>query len=467
MEAALNTGEQSFFAKHKTTIFWAITVIVPLIIMMFPAGETFTPSVRLFVAITACGILIFAFETLPQLVPSIMLPLAYVLSGLAPSSAVFGGPWSTYIPWMFMGGILAANVLENVGLLRRIAYWCIIKTGGTYNRILYGIMFAGIILNLLVPAQAVIPLAAFTFGICKALNLGQSKASAGIMLAGAMAALMPLFFFYNPNFSVIQGAATSVYNEQITWLQYFYHNAPNILWAFFTIFLITKMFKPEKPLDAKEYVKSEYAKLGRMSTPEKKGIFVTMLLLAFLLTAQFHKIHIGWGFALVGCFMFLPGINIGTEEDVKRINFSLVFFVTACMSIGVVANVLGFGKILAATVLPMMESGGSVVTLALVWLLSVTANFLMTPLAIWAAFSAPLAELAMSLGIDPRAFFYTIFQGTDQIILPYEYILVLIFFSFGLIRVKDFAKYFSVKMLFNIIFIVVIMIPYWKLIGLI
>jgi len=465
MEEALETGEQSFFAKNKTAIFWAITVITPLIIMMLPTGELFTPRIRLFVAVTAAGILLFAFESLPQLVSSVLLPLAYVLIGLAPSKAVFI-PWATVIPWMFIGGILMANVLESVGLLKRIAYWCIIKTGGTYKGILYGIMFAGIILNLLVPGQAVIPLAAFTFGICKALDLGQSKASAGIMLAGAMAALMPLFFFYNPNFAVIQGAASSVYKEQITWVMYFYHNLPNIAWSFFTIFLITKMFKPEKPIDAKDYIQGEYQKLGKISVPEKKSIFVTFVLLVFLLTAQFHKINIGWGFALAGCAMYFPGINLGSEDDIKRIPFSLVFFVTACMSIGVVANVLGFGKILAGTVMPIMQNSGEAVSLGLVWFLSVASNFLMTPLAIWAAFSAPLAELAISLGIDPRAFFYTIFQGTDQIILPYEYILVLIFFSFGLITVKDFAKFFSVKMVLNIIFIVVIMIPWWNLIGL-
>jgi len=465
MEATLEPGEQSFFAKNKSAIFWAITVIVPLLIMLLPTGELFNPKVRLFVAVTAAGILLFAFESLPQLVSSILLPLAYVLIGLAPSKAVFI-PWATVIPWMFMGGILMANVLESVGLLKRIAYWCIIKTGGTYKGILYGIMLAGIILNLLVPAQAVIPLAAFTFGICKALNLGQSKASAGIMLAGAMAALMPLFFFYNPNFAVIQGGASSVYTDQITWVMYFWHNLPNIAWAFFMIFVISKMFKPETPIDAKEFVQDEYQKLGKISMPEKKSIFVTLLLFVFMVTAQFHKINIGWGFALAGCVMYLPGINIGTDEDIKRIPFSLVFFVTACMSIGVVANVLGFGKILASTVMPLMQNSGDAASIGLVWFMSMAANFLMTPLAIWASFSAPLAELAMSLGIDPRAFFYTIFQGTDQIVMPYEYILVLIYFSFGLITIKDFAKFFSVKMVLNIIFVIVIMVPWWNLIGL-
>jgi solute carrier family 13 (sodium-dependent dicarboxylate transporter), member 2/3/5 len=449
----------------KTTIFWLITVAVPLIVMLIPTGEVFNPRVRLFLAITVCAILIFAFETLPQLASSILLPIAYVLSGLAPSQAVFG-PWTSFIPWMFLGGILAANCLESVGLLRRVAYWCIIKTGGTYTRILFGIMIAGIIMNLLVPAQAIIPLAAFTFGICKALGLEKSPEAAGIMLTGAMAALMPLFFFYNPNFAIIPGAASTVYSTPITWVQYFYHNIPNILWSFFLVFLLSKVFKPEKPIDAKDYIQKEYQKLGKLTTPEKKGIFVTILLFVFMITAQFHRIEIGWGFAIAGCLMFFPGINIGTENDVTRIKFSLVFFVTACMSIGVVANVLGFGKILTGAMLPVLQSSGTTASLGLVWLLCVLANFLMTPLAIMAAFTAPLTQLAINLGIDPRTFFYIIFHAVDQIVLPYEYVLVLIFFAYGLIRIKDFAKFFSIKMGLNIIYIAVILIPYWKLIGL-
>ena len=48
--------------------------------MMLPTGALFTPRIRLFAAITACAVLTFAFETLPLLVPSILLPIAYLLS---------------------------------------------------------------------------------------------------------------------------------------------------------------------------------------------------------------------------------------------------------------------------------------------------------------------------------------------------------------------------------------------------
>jgi len=428
MQPSVTTNPRAF--DKKNFLIWTITLGLPLVIMLIPVTEVFTAQIRLFLAITLCAIFMFAFEAIPNLIPAILLPVAYILTKLAPPAAVFG-PWTTYIPWMFMGGILMANCLESIGLLKRIAYWSIIKTGGTYNGILYGILVAGIILNLLIPAQAVVPLAAFTYGICKALDLGKSKESAGIMLAGAFSALLPLFFFYNPNFAVILGAAAPVHQVKMTWFKYLYHNLPNIPWAILSIFIISKVFKPSEPIDAKDYITEEYKKLGPISTSEKKAIFVCLLLILFLMTGGLHGIEIGWGFVLAAVLLYLPGINVGTDNDIKRINYPIVFFCTACMAIGSVANVLGFGKLLAQALLPIMSSSGTFGTIGLVWLLCVIANFLMTPLAIMAAFSAPLTEVALNLGLDPLAFYYTIFHAVDQIIFPYEYILYLIYFAFG------------------------------------
>lgn len=460
-----STSTASPAMSRTTVIFWVLNISLPLLVLLIPTGERFTPEIRLFLAITLAAILLFAFETLPSLIPAILLPVTYTLSGIAPALAVFG-PWSTYVPWMFLSGILMANVLENIGLLRRIALWSIIKAGGTYRGILYGIMVAGIIINIFIPAQAIIPLAAFTFGICMALDLGKSPESAGIMLTGAFAALLPLFFFYNPNFAVIMGAASAEHDVSITWIQYFLHNLPNIPWAFFCVFLVSIIFKPSRPMNVKAYMMGEYAKLGALSWREKKALLVIALLVAFLVSGGWHGINIGWGFVFAASMMYLPGINLGTEADIKKINFPLIFFVTACMAIGGVANVLGLGKLLAEVLLPHMESASLFSTIGMVWLLCVAANFLMTPLAIWAAFSAPLTAVAQSLGIDPMAFYYTIFQGTDQIIFPYEYVLYLIFFSFGLIGLRDFMKIFALKMVLNIVFLIAVLVPYWMLIGL-
>ena len=161
----------------KLMVFWLLTIGLPAFILLLPSGDVMTPSIKLYLAITLLCILMFAFENVQQTAVALMLPLLYVVSGVAPANVAFS-PWLQYIPWMCLGGLVLANVLESTGLLKRVAYKCIILTGASYNGILWGMALAGIILNIFIPGQVVIPMAAFSFGICQALELGRSKESA-------------------------------------------------------------------------------------------------------------------------------------------------------------------------------------------------------------------------------------------------------------------------------------------------
>lgn len=89
----------------------------------------------------------------------------------------------------------------------------------------------------------------------------------------------------------------------------------------------------------------------------------------------------------------------------------------------------------------------------------------MTPLAMQAAFTVPLVQIAAQLGINPMAVYYIMMNGCDQIIMPYEYALYLISFAFGIIRLTDFMKLMGIKMVVNLIIAFAVLLPWWKLIG--
>ena len=74
----------------------------------------------------------FIFENVPQATVAITLPLFWIFFGVAPADTVFA-PWTQYIPWYVLGGVVMAVVLEDTGLLKRIAFFCIEKVGCTYN----------------------------------------------------------------------------------------------------------------------------------------------------------------------------------------------------------------------------------------------------------------------------------------------------------------------------------------------
>ena len=449
----------------KLIIKWAVTLGLPLILLLIPGNEVYTTQLKLFLALTLAAILMFAFENLNQTVVALLLPFLYIVLKVAPASTALS-PWTQTVPWMMISGLILANVLQNIGLLKRVAYKCIVLTGGSYAGIILGIGITGLVLNLMTPAQALVPLATLGFGICTALGYKKSPEAAGIMLASAMASQIPTNFLLNPNVLIIYGIGgeTAGFNST-TWPLYLFHNWPNFVYYVVLLLVIAKMFKPKENINRKEYFAEEYQKLGKMGKEEKKGLLVCAVLFILLLTQSIHGIEANYVFILTPLLAFIPGINIGKADDIKKANFPFIIFVVACMSIGSVAASLGFGKLISDMVMPLLQGKSVTIVFAMVWLLIVLANFLLTPLAIQSTFTVPLTEIALSMNINPEAMWMVILHGSDQILLPYEYPLYMLFFSYGLMSMKDFSRFFSRKMIINLLFLVLIFVPYWKLIG--
>ena len=450
----------------KTLIMWICVIAAPIIVMLIPTQGVFTPQLRTFSAITLTAILLFAFNILPNFVVAVALPVSYMLLNVAEPNIAFAA-WFSNIPWMFMGGFLLANVLERIGLLNRVAFWSLIKTGGTYSGILWGLAIAGIILNLIAPGKAYVPMAALSFGICKALNFEKSRESAGIMMGGFFASWFPTFFLYNPTFAIMPSLGKEVAPVQITWLQYFINNIPFVLWLAVCIFMVIKLCKPKKQIDIKDYAIQEYSKLGKVSLEEKKSIIVVSLLFIFMFTSDLHGIDVGWGFALIPLLFFIPGINVGKPVDISKINFTMAIFTTACLSIGHVANSLGIGQIIANAVLPLLQGKSVFFVIGAVWLVCVVAKIFLTPLATYATLTVPLTQIALSLGISPLVIYYTMNLSTTEILFPYQWALVLIFMGYNLTSGKDFTRIWGTKMVLSFVFVLAIAVPYWMLIGLI
>ena len=451
----------------KKRIFWIITVLLPLIILLLPTSELFTYPIKAFFALTLCAILMFAFELMDNFIPALLLPVGYVLFKVVPATVAYAA-WTSNMAWMMLGALLLVNVVERAGLLKRGAYWIIIRTGSAYWGVLFGLAFAGIVLNLMLPGQVFVPLIVLGYGICLALDLGRSKTAVGIMLAAAIGSSMPLSFIFAPNGFGVNLSAANAVDPTLTvgFIQYFLQNLIFLPLIFIMVFIIGKLFKPDIVFQGKEYFNTEYKNLGKMEPIERKSALIVILLIIYLLTDSLHHLGMAWGFVLAGCAMFFPGINIGTVDDIKQINISLVLFVLSCLSIGQVCSALGIGNIISQLLLPYLQGVGTIGLVTTIWLVTVILNFLMTPLAIIATFAGPTVQIAQDLGMDPLPLLYTIQNGCDQVLLPYEYFTYLFVFSFGIISTPDFMKFFGIKMVLSLIYLLVLAVPYWMLLGL-
>lgn len=455
----------------KRILYWILAIGLPVLCLLIPTTATFTPHLRTYFALTICAILMWAFELLPNLIISIVLPILYLLLGLAPANVLFAS-WSNYIPWLVLGGMILTHVAEETGLLRRVACWSILKTGASYRGIIYGLTVSGVIISLLISdlTARLLLFVSISYAICKALDLENGgKASSGIMLAGIFSALNPGYIFFtsaSPTMIAYSAAEKmKIAGVSSSWTDYLFHNGLiTLLWCFICAFILDMLFKSERHISSKEYFIEEKRKLGKLSFAEKKMIVFFVLLIISILTEPYHHIKVGWIFPLAAAALYLPGIGLGKPELLKKLNYPIIIFVTATMTIGAVAGSIGAAKFITGILTPIM-AGSKLYTLVSIWVFGVLINFVMTPLAAISALSEPIARLAVSVGLHPQAALYAWNQSLEQIILPYEYALVLLAYGFGYLSLKNLMKAFSLKMLFNIIFIVVIAVPFWMLIG--
>lgn len=463
----MSTETAASFTHKSLLVKWLITILLPLAVAFIPTGGAYTHIIRLFLIITLAAILCIAFELVNLLIPSVLLPAFYVLTNVAPGALAYAS-WTSTVPWSILGAYLLANVLDESGLLKRISYWCILRTGGSYVGLLYGILTAGLLVSLASSGMGKMVIAILCVGICKAFDLRLSKETSILFLVGAVSTITPALFFYNPvGMSLLLDGARSVLPDlTISWLSFFKANFMYIFFLYFFVFITCKLFKPQLTFDGKDYFQKEYKNMGKTSVIEKKAIMIVALLLFFLLTGNWHHIDLNWGFIIIPFFAYLPGINIGSEKSITSLPYTMIIFAVACVGIGNVAGALGLGQIVSQTLMPVLSKVGTTGVLLLVCLLGVVLNLLLTPLAILGAFTGPVTQIALDLGLNPIGVLYALKSSIDQVFFPYEYVAYLIFFSFGYIRMKDFTLIMGFKTLLHFIFLFLVMIPWWKLIGL-
>ena len=456
-------------ADKKKRIGWAVSILINFIIAFIPVSGDFTESLKRFFMITLFMIMIIAFELFPLLVSAILLPSLYIVSGIVPAATAFGS-WSNPTVWMVLGGLIFSTVLDECGLLKRIAYFVIRKCGGTYGGVVYGCFVIGILLNLVTFCYGWVIAGALIFGVCKAMDLKPSRESSLVCFAGTIGCTGSTVFLYYPSYySMIETSLQEfVPGYSMGMFTTFLYNGCFIIWCLLTLFILMKVYKTKK-MDGKlnrKIFDEKYEQLGKMSKKEKKAVAMIVLLFAWLFSSNFTGLPAAYGFMTIPYLMFVPGIEIGDKEIIGRINFSMIFLVAACLGIGVVGASVGFGDFLTNIAVPFL-SGKSVLVVCISFMLfGMIANFFMTPLAMLGGLSIPFAQIAVSLGINPVVACMILVYACEMLFLPYESNGNLIMYEYVMMPMKDFIKQEGLKTLIMFVGFLVVMYPLWNLFGL-
>lgn len=454
----------------KTLIGWILTVLIPCIICMIPVTEAFTADVRLFLVITLFVILIIAFELLPQLIAAFLMPSLYLISGLVPVEIAFGS-WTSTTVWIVLGGLIFASVLDECGILKRIAYFIIWKCGGSYMGAVFGCFFIGCALNIITFCNGWLVASALVFGVCKAMDLKASKESSLICFAGTIGATGATVFLYYPGYYDLIENAIRNFDPDYTmgmFETFKYNGIVGLPLFILMILLFKKIYKIDsKSMNfSKDLFENKFKELGAMSKDEKKAVLMIVLLLGYLFSTQFTKAPAAYGFMLIPFIMYLPGIGLGKSETLKNINFSTVFFVSTCLGIGTVGGAVGFGDFLQAIAVPMLTGRSPLFACVMFMIVAMLANFFMTPYALLGGLALPFAQIAVSLNMNPVVAVMSLLWACEIVFLPYESAGNLIMYQYGLYPMKEFIKTEGLKSIVMMIAFVVLMYPLWNLMGL-
>lgn len=458
---------------HMYQVKWAVIVLLGIILACIPVTEVFTADIKIFCVLTVVCIFMFALGVFDSpLIPSLILIFAYAyMTDLSTATAGFGKD----APWICISVLLMVGVMEKTNILKRMTYHVVLLCGGTYVGICLGFYILGFVCCFL-GNNMCLALCALAFSMIKALELDDSRASAGIMFAafngiteGAILIMDPM----TPGFQF--GMAATAIESTSTTFTYFDYFKNNLAWfPFFIIFFVISvwLFRPKKGEDhklsqGKVYFRTEKEKLGKFTVGEMKLTAISVLLLVYLLTTGITGLSMVYGFIGAAILMFLPGIHMGTKEDIKKVNFAFPIFMVACIGIGTVASAVGLGDMLTTVLTPVLNGMSKVGFLAVIYLIVFILNIFMTPMAIYASMVAPMCMLGSSIVGFTNAWpiVMTIILGAMNIVLPHENNSALYMYSLGVTKMKDFVKLFTLKTILTFVWLFV-MIAYWSAIGL-
>ena len=456
-------------AGQSRLVQWAINLGIPVLIKLFGPQMGLTPVMATFFAFTAWAILSWIMATLPENLVAILLPALYVISQVGTGKEVFA-PWGSSIPWLIIGGMIMGMIMMQTGLSKRIALWSIRTAGLSFTRVLIGLMLAGVIISPFVPSvmgkSAIVSV--ICLGICQALKLAPgSREGATVFLIGFLSVACPKLAFLTGGGDVVIAAkiAGDTAGTAISWGEYFVQNFPlAMVYGALSFVLVMLVMRPRIGRDLEEYIESEYARLGPLQTAERKTIAIMAVMLALMATEKLHGVDAGYCLLLMGGACFLPGIDLMDQEKLGKLNFGVIFFVTGCMCIGTAATAAGVDRWIADLIAPLLDGSRLFATVG-IFLVGMVANFLLTPLATLATLTGPFTQIGMDLGLSANVVAYSLIYGADQYLFPYEYAVLLYFYSSGYMRLQQIMLIMGLRAMLTLVFLVTVAVPYWQLLG--
>ena len=452
---------------------WFLAVLIACIPFLFPASEIYSVQMKTFLAITLFGIMLLAFELLHNVAVAFLMTILWILSGVCTYELAFSA-WTTSNLWIAITAMSMVMIVQNTGLLNRIGYWTIIKAKASFTGIIIGLFFTSLIVTIVGFNMATVLCFAFAYALYKSLNLKPTdRETMIVILTVILGAVQSGVYTYCPiTVALINGSASAVIPEfNITWYQLIFYNFPVLFISLATLGLALFWYKhgEKNPSISAEnaivHFKNEYNKMGEFSANEKKAAILLVIIAIYLMTQPWHGLDASYIYFVAVILSFMPGINIADYNCIKNVPWDNVFIIGTFLAVGTIGATLGLSNLIITTVVPVISGMGEYWSVLGTTILSGLANFVLSPFAMLAVLPGPIAQYSLGSGFEPMAHIMALYNAKDLIFIPYEYPTYLMLYSFGMIGMKNMIKVCCYKSFLALIGVIIVLMPFWSLIG--
>jgi solute carrier family 13 (sodium-dependent dicarboxylate transporter), member 2/3/5 len=451
---------------------WILMIVLPVAIWFGPMRIGM--AAKHAIAISLFMILAWAFEALSPGLAGLIGCYLYWALGVASVDVAFSG-FADDTPWFLLAAILFGAMAIKSGLARRIAFGIMLRAGTSYSRLLLGLMVADALITFLVPSGVprVIVMATIALGVNQAFGLEKgSNISRGMLLMLTYAA--SVF-----DKTVIAGAATITArgamerfgHMEVLYSRWLLAYLPVDLVLIFAAWRLTlRFFPPEKPSlpGGTAYLQKELVKLGEWKPIEKRALVFLLAAVLLWFTDSWHHVSaskIALGIVLLA---LLPRIGVLEMEDLRALDYLLLFFVASVVSMGKVLNATKsldvFTQVLFGWMTPLIGHT-YVAPFVLYWMGFVYHLFLASGISMLGTSMPGLMTYAAAHHLNALALGLVWTFSSGATIFTYQNAVLIVGYSYGCFTARDLLRLGLCLSILDSLLLLIVVPFYWPLIG--
>lgn len=446
-----------------------VTALAPLLIFK----ERVHPALLLVAIFIGAGVN-WALSTMPDHVVALGALFATGLVGLVSLDKAFGG-FANSSWWLLVAVLGLVAVVNRTGILYRVALFFLRTFPSTYLGQMMGLFVTGLVLTPCLPNTnvRVSVLGPLAQEIGEAIGCPpRSKGTAGLAMAAYMGASQLYFLFLNgaTMTMMLWGILPPETKQQITWAYWLVVALPMalVLTVGFMIALMLWYRPAEWRAVDKSTIKLQQAVLGPLTRAEwQAGSILLFLILAFI-TEPLHQISSVW--LAMGAFLVAMGAKLLDREALKAIDWSLIFYMGAVISLSAVGNAVGLNQFMAEHLATLLSGYtlNPVFVLIAIGLVTILLRLFVPPPVVTVGLTLAVAPLAAAIGISPFLVGLVVVAFCSSWLVPQQWSVYLNLIAVTKERSFTHEQVAPLAWLNNaLLFVgVLVSVPFWEWLGL-